>query len=157
MDADSTRWIRNFVDGRYVDQVGAGFPDVNPATGAVVAQVDEADRATVDAAVDAARRALPVWAATPVAERTALLRRAADRIEERFDEFVAAEIADTGKPIAQARSLDVPRAAANFRSFADVVGAAGQESFITETAGGQRALNYAVRDGAHRNSPVMLI
>lgn len=78
-------------------------------------------------------------------ERTELLRRAADRIEERFEEFVTAEIADTGKPVIQARELDVARAIANFRAFADVVAAAGQESFLTELAGGRKALNYAVR------------
>ncbi|WP_235884180.1 aldehyde dehydrogenase family protein [Saccharopolyspora elongata] len=59
-------------------------------------------------AVRAARRALANgWADTAVRERAALLRRAADRIEERFEEFVAAEVADTGKPVTQvwARSL----------------------------------------------------
>ncbi|MBW0282216.1 2-hydroxymuconic semialdehyde dehydrogenase, partial [Rhodococcus sp. FH8] len=78
-------------------------------------------------------------------ERTALLRRAADRIEERFEEFVAAEMADTGKPITQARELDVARALTNFRTFADIVAAAGQESFVTDLAGGKQALNYAIR------------
>ena len=76
---------------------------------------------------------------------TALLRRAADRIEERFEEFVAAEMADTGKPITQARELDVARALTNFRTFADIVAAAGQESFVTDLAGGKQALNYAIR------------
>lgn len=147
MNEQAPHWIRNFVDGRYVDPVdSAGFDDIDPATGSVVARVHEADRGIVDDAVTSARRALhDGWAQTPVTERTALLRRAADRIEERFDEFVAAEIADTGKPVRQARELDVPRAAANFRAFADIVGAAGQESFITEMGGGRRALNYAVR------------
>lgn len=140
-------WIRNFVGGRYLEpDEGASFGNVDPATGDVVARVHEADRAIVDAAVASARRALHHgWGQTPVAERAALLRRAADRIEERFDEFVAAEVTDTGKPITQARQLDVPRAAANFRAYADVVGAVGQESFITEMRGGHRALNYAVR------------
>ncbi|TXG90468.1 2-hydroxymuconic semialdehyde dehydrogenase [Rhodococcus rhodnii] len=146
MTQQETRWIRNFVDGRFVDPVDAeGFDDIDPATGRVVARVHEADRAIVDRAVTSARRALADWAETPVRERTALLRRAADRIEERFDEFVAAEIADTGKPLVQARDLDVPRAMANFRTFADIVAAAGQESFVTEMGGGRRALNYAVR------------
>lgn len=142
-----TRWIRNFVDGRFVDPVDSeGFDDIDPATGAVVARVHEADRTIVDRAVAAARRAVRKgWADTPVRDRTDLLRRAADRIEQRFDEFVAAEIADTGKPVAQARELDVPRAIANFRAFADIVAAAGQESFLTELGDGRRALNYALR------------
>ncbi|MEV6164315.1 2-hydroxymuconic semialdehyde dehydrogenase [Streptomyces sp. NPDC052052] len=147
MTADTGRWIRNFVAGQFVEpDEKHGFDDIDPATGLAVARVHEADKALVDRAVSAARRALHQgWATTPVRERTALLRRAADRIEERFDEFVAAEIADTGKPVAQARELDVPRAVANFRTFADVVAAAGQESFLTDLAGGRQALNYAVR------------
>ncbi len=140
-------WIRNFVDGTFVDpDPRRGFDQVDPATGRVLAQVHEADQALVDRAVNAARRALDNgWADTPVRERTALLRRAADRIEERFEEFVAAEMADTGKPITQARELDVARALTNFRTFADVAAAAGQESFMTDLAGGRQALNYAVR------------
>ena len=62
----------------------------------------------------------------------ALLRKVADRIEDRFEEFVAAEVADTGKPVAQARELDVARAVANFRSFADTVAAAGQLLFMPD-------------------------
>jgi aminomuconate-semialdehyde/2-hydroxymuconate-6-semialdehyde dehydrogenase len=81
----------------------------------------------------------------PVRARTDLLRRAADRIEERFEEFVLAESADTGKPLQQARELDVARAVANFRSFADTVAAAGQPSFMTDLPNGRQALNYAVR------------
>jgi aminomuconate-semialdehyde/2-hydroxymuconate-6-semialdehyde dehydrogenase len=77
--------------------------------------------------------------------RTALLRRVADGIENRFEEFVRAESADTGKPYRQARELDVARAVANFRSFADTVAAAGQPSFLTDLANGRQALNYAVR------------
>ncbi|MCX0271840.1 2-hydroxymuconic semialdehyde dehydrogenase [Nocardia zapadnayensis] len=139
-------WMRNFVDGAYTEpEETSGYNNIDPATGATLGPVHAADESLVNRAVSSARRALTAWAQTPVAERTALLRRAADRIEERFEEFVAAEVADTGKSITQARSLDVLRAPQNFRSFADTVAAAGQESFITETKDGRRALNYAVR------------
>ncbi|MFI6432339.1 2-hydroxymuconic semialdehyde dehydrogenase [Rhodococcus oryzae] len=140
-------WIRNYVDGGFVDpDPERSFENLDPATGQLVARVHEADIALVDRAVRSARRALDNgWADTPVRERAALLRRAADRIEERFEEFVAAEMADTGKPITQARELDVARALTNFRTFADVVAAAGQESFLTDLGGGRQALNYAVR------------
>ncbi|AHH20978.1 putative 2-hydroxymuconic semialdehyde dehydrogenase [Nocardia nova SH22a] len=146
MTSSSERWIRNYVDGGYVDpDPERGFDTLDPATGAPVGRVHEADAALVDRAVLAARRAGERWAATPVRERTALLRRAADRIAERFEEFVAAEVADTGKPVAQARELDVARAITNFRTFADIVAAAGQESFLTELPDGRTLLNYALR------------
>jgi aminomuconate-semialdehyde/2-hydroxymuconate-6-semialdehyde dehydrogenase len=73
------------------------------------------------------------------------LHHVADIIEARFDCFVSAEVADTGKPMTLASKLDVPRAAANFRAFADLIKTAGLESFQTETPDGKNALNYAVR------------
>ncbi|MEV5018063.1 2-hydroxymuconic semialdehyde dehydrogenase [Streptomyces sp. NPDC053780] len=145
MTAQTPRWIRNFVDGRFVDPTGRCFDAIDPATGQVHGRVHEADAPLVDRAVSAARKALGAWSATSVRERTAVLRRAADLIEARFEEFVTAESADTGKPLALARDLDVARAVANFRTFADVVAAAGQESFLTDLPGGRQALNYAVR------------
>ena len=138
------RIIRNVIGGEFVDGQRC-YDKIDPVDGTVAAQVHEADTGVVDRAVAAARRALDAWSATTVASRTALLRRVADRIEERFDEFVAAEVSDTGKPAAQARELDVARAVANFRSFADTVASAGQPSFLTDLPGGRQALNYAVR------------
>jgi len=122
------------------------FADVNPADGTVTAQVVEADEDLVDGAVRAARKALRgEWGHLSVRERAARLHKVADAIEARFDCFVAAEVADTGKPISLASKLDVPRAAANFRVFADLIKVAGLESFQTETPDGKSALNYAVR------------
>ncbi len=119
---------------------------MNPADGTVIAQVSEADSSMVDAAVHAARSAVNgEWSRLTIRERAARLHKVADAIEARFDCFVAAEVADTGKPIALASKLDVPRAAANFRVFADLIRTAGLESFQTETPDGKSALNYAVR------------
>ena len=80
----------------------------------------------------------------PHAERCALLRRVADCIEQRFAEFVSAEIADTGKTLAQASSLDIPRGAANFRAYADLALGRAAECFEMGTADGRGALNYSV-------------
>jgi aminomuconate-semialdehyde/2-hydroxymuconate-6-semialdehyde dehydrogenase len=137
--------IQNYIDGRFVSGKQR-FADVNPADGTEIAQVAEADKEQVDAAVDAARRSLrSEWGQIGIRERAARLHRVADAIEKRFDCFVQAEVADTGKPISLASKLDIPRAAANFRVFADVVKMSGLESFQTETPDGRGALNYAVR------------
>jgi aminomuconate-semialdehyde/2-hydroxymuconate-6-semialdehyde dehydrogenase len=137
--------ILNFIDGQFV-RGKREFADVNPADGCVLAQVKEADQSLVDDAVRAARKALRgEWGRLGIRERAARLHRVADVIEKRFDTFVAAEVADTGKPVALASRLDVPRAAANFRVFADLIKTAGLESFQTETPDGRNALNYAVR------------
>lgn len=139
------RSILNYVGGRFVEGA-AGFDDINPVDGSVVAQVHEADATLVDEAVRAARAALNgPYGRSSVSERVQLLRRAADIVERRFDELLAAEVADTGKPHTQARTLDVARAAVNFRSFADTLASAGLTSYLTDLPGGRQALNYAVR------------
>lgn len=147
MTDQPSQWIRNFVDGTFVEPDPAhSFDAVDPATGIAYARVHEADEQIVDDAVRAARRSLvDGWTGRSVGERAAILRRAAELIEERFDDFIAAELADTGKPVTQARTLDVARAPMNFRVYADMVSAIGQESYMTELADGRRALNYAVR------------
>jgi aminomuconate-semialdehyde/2-hydroxymuconate-6-semialdehyde dehydrogenase len=137
--------IQNYINGQFV-RGRREFADVNPADGSVIAQVTEADDALVDDAVQAARKALHgEWGRIGVRERAARLHKVADAIEARFDCLLKAEVADTGRPVALAAKLDVPRAAANFRVFADAIKMAGIESFQTETPDGRSALNYAVR------------
>ena len=122
------------------------FADINPADGSVVAHVTEASSGMVDEAVACARKALRgEWGPLGARQRAAVLYKIAEGIEKRFDCFVHAEVADTGKPISLAARLDVPRAAANFRVFADVIKTAGLEAFETELPDGRRALNYTVR------------
>jgi aminomuconate-semialdehyde/2-hydroxymuconate-6-semialdehyde dehydrogenase len=124
---------------------GRSFPNVSPVNGRVIATVTEADAALVDRAVQAARAALRgPWGRLTVQERCALLRKVAERIEQRFDEFVSAEIADTGKTLLQASSLDIPRGAANFRAYADLALARASECFEMGTPDGRGALNYTV-------------
>ena len=137
--------IQNYIDGHFVSGK-QNFADINPADGSVIAQVSEASESQVDEAVNAARLALHgKWRGIGVRERSARLHRIADAIEKRFDCFVQAEVADTGKPISLASKLDVPRAAANFRVFADLLKTSGMEAFQTETPDRSNALNYAVR------------
>ena len=121
------------------------FQNVNPVNGAALCTVTEADAPLVDRAVQAARLALRgPWGRLTLPERCVLLRRLADRIEERFAEFVSAEIADTGKTLKQACTLDIPRGAANFRAYADLALARSSECFEMGTPDGRGALNYSV-------------
>lgn len=137
--------IKNYVAGEFVTSKSQ-FDDINPVDGSLAGIVHEADKVTVDQAVVAARQALHgPWGALSAAERAGLLNTVADGIEARFDEFVAAEIADTGKPLTQARTLDIPRGAANFRFFANLVSTAGTECFEMGTPDGAGALNYSVQ------------
>jgi aminomuconate-semialdehyde/2-hydroxymuconate-6-semialdehyde dehydrogenase len=140
-----SKLIQNYVNGQFV-RGSREFTDTNPADGSVIAQVSEADESLVNQAVESARRALGGnWGKLTVPARAALLHKIADGIEARFNEFVRAEVADTGKPVSLASKIDVPRGAANFRVFADLIKSAGLEAFRTETSDGTSALNYAVR------------
>jgi len=101
----------------------------------------------VDKAVDAARAAYKgAWGKLPIAERCNLLYKVAAGIEKRFDEFVDAESADTGKPKSLSSHLDIPRGAANFRIFADLAKSVGTECYPMDTPDGTGAINYSIRE-----------
>lgn len=137
--------VLNFVDGGYVSAPRT-FEKRSPVTGGVIARVHEADRALVDQAVRAARAALAgPWGRMSVAERAERLYAVADGISRRFEEFLAAECEDTGKPMSLARHIDIPRGAANFKVFADVVKNVPTEFFEMSTPDGRSAINYGYR------------
>ncbi|HEY4220233.1 MAG TPA: 2-hydroxymuconic semialdehyde dehydrogenase [Myxococcota bacterium] len=142
------RRLSLFVDGARVDATsGRAFPDVNPATGAVACEVDEASADDVDRAVSAAKRALQgPWGKTSAADRAAVLDRVADLMDKRREEFLRAEIEDTGKPIGLASTIDIPRGAANFRIFAAMLRALGNDSYEQTLDDGSHALHLVVRE-----------
>ena len=122
------------------------FNNVDPATGNVIAIVEESSREDVDEAVQAARNALKgPWGSLDLDKRAKLLHAVADGIEARFDDFLRAEILDTGKPVSMASHLDIPRGAANFRAFADILKNQAGEFFQMKTPDGGDAINYSVR------------
>jgi aminomuconate-semialdehyde/2-hydroxymuconate-6-semialdehyde dehydrogenase len=139
--------LRLFIDGAFVDAAdGRTFPNISPVDGRLIAEVSEAGAEDVDRAVRAAQAALVgEWGRMSLNTRLDLLARVSDRIMERFDEFLDAEIADTGKPHGFACSVDVPRGAANFKAFSHIMRSLPTESFHTDTDDGRGALNYALR------------
>lgn len=139
--------ISNFINGEFTQATGARlFEKRSPLDNRIIARVAEAGRAEVDAAVAAARAALKgPWGRATMAERVDLLYAVANEINRRFDDFLAAEVADTGKPMSLARHVDIPRGAANFKIFADVVRNVPGEFFEMATPDGKGALNYALR------------
>ncbi|MBO2452713.1 2-hydroxymuconic semialdehyde dehydrogenase [Actinomadura barringtoniae] len=129
---------------------GSAFPLVDPVTGTESGAVPEATREIVDEAVRAGRAALDgEWGAATTEERAAALRRIADGIQARFEEFVDAEVADTGKPRALAETVDIPRAIGNFRAYADLLYGRPERAYTTAVPGWSggtgQALNYTVR------------
>ncbi len=134
--------VLHFIDGSFKPSIsGRTFENINPATGETINSVAEGSAADVDLAVSAARKAFAVWSKTPVAKRAAIMHRIADLIDEESEDLARLETLDTGKPLALAKTLDIPRSAYNFRFFADYVKGLGTECFQTDDV----ALNYAVR------------
>jgi aminomuconate-semialdehyde/2-hydroxymuconate-6-semialdehyde dehydrogenase len=141
----SMKQFLNFIGGEFV-ATGKTFEKRAPVDNRVIGLVHEAGQAEVDAAVRAARAALKGdWGRMPVTRRVELLHAVADEINRRFDDFLAAEMADTGKPRSLAAHIDIPRGAANFKVFADVVKNVPTESFEMTTPDGGTALSYALR------------
>ena len=143
----STQTTRHFINGSYTEGTsGRTFENRRPIDNALISHVCEAGRADVDAAVQSAQAALSgPWSRLTLAERTEVLYAVAAGIEQRFEQFLEAEVADTGKPASLASHIDIPRGAANFRIFADVVKNVSGEHFDMPTPDGTGALNYSLR------------
>ncbi len=139
------REIKNFINGTYHSSPRT-FEKRSPLTGEVIYRVHEATQEQVDAAVRAARAGLVgPWGKMSVQERVERLYAVASGIEKRFDEFLRAECEDTGKPMSLARHVDIPRGAANFRIFADIIKNVPNEFFEMATPDGKGAINYSYR------------
>jgi aminomuconate-semialdehyde/2-hydroxymuconate-6-semialdehyde dehydrogenase len=134
--------VRNFIDGQFVEPVGGKYLDnIEPATGKPYSQVADSNPRDVDLAVAAAAKAFSDWSKKPVAERSRFLLRIADLIERDLENFARTESIDTGKPLSLARTLDIPRAASNFRFFATAILHSESEAHITDNV----AFNYTLR------------
>jgi len=134
--------IRNFINGEFVESIGGRYLDnIEPATGKPYSQVADSDAHDVDLAVTAAEKAFRDWSKRTAAERSRFLLAIADLIERDLEKFARAESVDTGKPISLARSLDIPRAIANFRFFATAILHTESAAHITDNV----AFNYTLR------------
>jgi betaine-aldehyde dehydrogenase len=119
-ETNTPRKYQLFIDGQWVDaESGKTFTTPNPATGETLAEVSEADKADVDKAVTAARRAFEgKWSKLSARDRGRLLYKLSQLIEERSKELAALETADNGKPIRESLFVDLPQVAENFEYFA---------------------------------------
>jgi len=137
----------NFINGEYVVSLSKKtFENRSPVDSSLIGMVHEAGEQEVDAAVKSARKALKgPWGKLSQAQRVALLNKVADRINERFDEFLEAECLDTGKPRHIACHIDIPRGAANFKAFSETVANHPTESFRLDTPDGKGAVNIGQR------------
>jgi betaine-aldehyde dehydrogenase len=118
--SETPRKYQLFIDGKWVDaESGKTFTTPNPATGATLAEVAEGDKADIDKAVAAARRAFEgKWSKISARDRGRMMYKLAQLIEERTPELAALETADNGKPIKETSYVDLPQVVENFEYFA---------------------------------------
>jgi betaine-aldehyde dehydrogenase len=121
---------------------GESFATINPATGAVLAQIRIDGAAEIDAAVNRAQAAQRLWAATPGAERARVMRRAVALLRARNDELALLETQDTGKPIQETRVVDVASGADCLEYFAGLAQSLSGEHIDL----GPTALGYTRRE-----------
>lgn len=111
-----------YIDGRWVEPVSPSwFEVIDPATETVVERLALGDASDVDRAVAAARKALPGYAGTSVAERIALLKRIVSIYERRQEEFAQAMRIEMGSPISFSRKFQVPRGWLHLNQLIDVL------------------------------------
>ncbi len=111
--------ISNFIGGEYGPaQSKRVIENTDPSTGTVYSTLPRSESVDIDRAVIAAKKAFPQWAKTTYEERSEILIKIAEGIEQRLNVLAAAESRDQGKPVWLAETVDIPRAAQNFRFFA---------------------------------------
>lgn len=111
--------IQNYINGELVaPQSGNYLDNYNPAIGKVYSQIPDSDEKDILAAQQAASAAEEMWANTPKQERSNIMMRIADLIDQNHEELAKAESVDNGKPLKLASTVDIPRASSNMRFFA---------------------------------------
>lgn len=131
----------NYIGGKWAPPAaGEYFDNITPVTGQVLCQIARSKAADVDKALDAAHAAKSAWGKTSATERSRMLEKIAQRIEDNLEMLATIETWDNGKPIRETMAADLPLAVDHFRYFAGVVRA--QEGSIGQIDATTVAYHY---------------
>ena len=135
--------IKNYINGEYINPVSDSWIDnYNPSNGEIYGQIPNSINEDVENGYKAAQTAFPSWSETTLDERSQILSKIAQLITEKLPELAAAEVKDNGKPLHVAKSIDIPRAAANFQFFANAITQFASEAHESV---GHNAINFTLR------------
>jgi aminomuconate-semialdehyde/2-hydroxymuconate-6-semialdehyde dehydrogenase len=135
--------ILNYIDGSYDESFSKDWLDnYNPSKGEVYSKIASSTKADVNSAYLAAKKAFPAWSNTTINERSTILSKIADLIDDHLDMLAEAETLDNGKPLNLAKSVDIPRASSNFRFFAHAI---TQFSSEAHESIGLNSMNFTLR------------
>lgn len=134
--------LQNYINGELVPpHSNEYFENIEPAIGKPYSLIPDSDESDVLEATKAAKAAFPIWSKMSVDQRSEILLRIAELIGENLDELAAAESRDNGKPLKLAKTVDIPRAQANFHFYGT-----GILHFASESHSmGNLAINYTLR------------
>ncbi len=135
--------IQNYINGQFTDPISNEWLDnYCPSDGEVYGKIPNSSIEDVEIAYQSAKSAFGLWSQTTLEERSRILLKISELIEDNLQELAEAESQDNGKPISLAKAVDIPRAASNFRFFAHAI-----TQFFSESheSVGQNAMNYTLR------------
>lgn len=136
--------ILNFINGTYTEPHSKKWLDnYNPSNGKVYSQIADSDAQDVDRAYKAAKEAFHGWSNTPIDERSRILLKIANLIDDRLEELAKAEAIDNGKPLSLAMTVDIPRASSNFRFYGNAITQFASEAHESV---GLNTINFTLRE-----------
>ena len=136
-------YLKNYINGNYCDAAsGTWIDNYNPSDGSVYAQIPDSSKQDVANAYTAAQAAFHGWSNTTIETRSKILLKIADLIQENLAGLAQAEAKDNGKPLSLAKSVDIPRASANFRFFGNAI---TQYASQAHQSVGLNTMNYTLR------------
>lgn len=134
--------ILNYIDGNLIEPInGKFFENFEPAKGQPYSLIPDSQKEDVDLATKAAKAAFPIWSNTPKQERSAILQRISELIDQNLEKLAEAESRDNGKPLSLAKKVDIPRASLNFKFFSTAIMHFASESHAME----EGVINYTLR------------
>lgn len=134
--------LENYIDGKLVSPAGEKYFDsVNPSNTLGFAKVPDSSKEDAENALLAAENAFESWSKTSIEKRSKILMKIADLIERDLDELAEIESKDNGKPLWLCKKVDIPRAAVNFRFFANAITQFHSETYEVPGVG----FNYTLR------------
>ena len=135
--------IQNYIDGTFVNPIQNEWIDnTDPSNGLVYGKIPNSCSKDVQVAYKAAQKAFIPWSETSIENRSSILLKIAHLIEANLNRFAEAESKDNGKPISVAKTVDIPRAASNFRFFGHAITQFYSESHETKS---KKTINYTLR------------
>ena len=136
--------IQNYINGEFVNPISDSWLDnYNPANGKVYGKIPNSDIADVEKAIEAAELAFKKWSKTTLEERSQILLKISELILANLQSLAEAESKDNGKPVSLAKEVDIPRAASNFKYFANAI---TQFSSEAHESIGHNAVNFTLRE-----------